>query len=705
MAAEIGLYSQLTVAVTMLLFSAFILFKTIKNRQKIPLLLVCFSTLIWSITIALETINPSITTSFSLFTESFRYGSWLLLLLSVTPSNRKEKTSVVPLAVSIIALLIFISYPEDNLTTEASLTTTPAIGQLKLLALITINILALGIIEQITRNSSEQERWKLKYILVAGGAIFTYDFCMYSDALMFQKTSDVFWLARGIINAIIAPILFIAIGRLGSRELSIHISRNVIFHSATVITASGYLLFMAATGYYVRYINESLGSLFLLIFVFGGALILATLLLSVKLRQYLKVLLNKHFFGLKHDYREQWQDFTHNLANSEGPVPLRVCQSISQLIQAGGALLWSKQNEQYSLIAHWHIPEPAVSEAEQNKDLRSLINFIEETQWVIDLEEYRESRSTYADLIIPEWILTIPKGWLILPLLYQSSVLGLVVLKRSDLSQDINWEDRDLLKLAGQQAAIHLSQYESENELIAARQFEAYHRLSTYVMHDLKNILAQQSLLVANAEKHRSNPEFVNDMLRTIENSVARMTRLLKQMKSGERNPTIEPVVISDALRDAINNRANTRPVPTLQLTPVKSELQGDKNQLITIFEHIIQNAQEATPKTGTVDIKLESTSSNTCIKISDSGSGMSPQFIKQRLFKPFDTTKGLAGMGIGVFESRQTIAAMGGTLEVESKEGLGSEFTITLPSYIVSTTDDDCASYNDSLSIDAARH
>ncbi len=705
MAAEIGLYSQLTVAVTMLLFSAFILFKTIKNRQKIPLLLVCFSTLIWSITIALETINPSITTSFSLFTESFRYGSWLLLLLSVTPSNRKEKTSVVPLAVSIIALLIFISYPEDNLSTEASLTTTPAIGQLKLLALITINILALGIIEQITRNSSEQERWKLKYILVAGGAIFTYDFCMYSDALMFQKTSDVFWLARGIINAIIAPILFIAIGRLGSRELSIHISRNVIFHSATVITASGYLLFMAATGYYVRYINESLGSLFLLIFVFGGALILATLLLSVKLRQYLKVLLNKHFFGLKHDYREQWQDFTHNLANSEGPVPLRVCQSISQLIQAGGALLWSKQNEQYSLIAHWHIPEPAVSEAEQNKDLRSLINFIEETQWVIDLEEYRESRSTYADLIIPEWILTIPKGWLILPLLYQSSVLGLVVLKRSDLSQDINWEDRDLLKLAGQQAAIHLSQYESENELIAARQFEAYHRLSTYVMHDLKNILAQQSLLVANAEKHRSNPEFVNDMLRTIENSVARMTRLLKQMKSGERNPTIEPVVISDALQDAINNRANTRPVPTLQLTPAKSELQGDKNQLITIFEHIIQNAQEATPKTGTVDIKLESTSSNTCIKISDSGSGMSPQFIKQRLFKPFDTTKGLAGMGIGVFESRQTIAAMGGTLEVESKEGLGSEFTITLPSYIVSTTDDDCASYNDSLSIDAARH
>lgn len=687
----------------MLLFSIFLMFKNIRNRQKIPLILICLSTSLWSSAIAFDTTEQS--TALILVAESLRYGSWIFLLLSVTSIRKIFQSNSVTLIASAFSLLAVIAFPETPQISEPEATPTPQLGQFKLLALISINILALGIIEQITRNSTEQERWKLKYILVVSGALFTYDFCMYSDALMFQNTSDVFWLARGIVNALIAPILFIGIGRLGSRELSIHIPSNVIFHSATVITAAGYLIFMAAAGYYVRYINESLGSLFLLIFIFGGALILTTLLLSAKLRQYFKVILNKHFFGLKHDYRKQWLDFTHNLANSEGEVPIRVCQSISQLLQASGSLLWRKESHQFSLIAHWHIPEPTISAEEQNNSLQPLIDFMEESQWVIDLEEYQESPSVYGTLEIPQWLLSISKCWLIVPLLYQNSVLGIVVLKRSDLSQEINWEDRDLLKLAGQQAAIYLSQYESENKLIEARQFEAYHRLSTYVMHDLKNILAQQSLIVSNAEKHKGNPEFVDDMIHTVENSVSRMTRLLKQMKSGDRNDVIEPVLISEALKLAIDNRNNILPIPCLKLGQSETELNGDKQQLVTIFEHMIQNAQEATADTGTVEVSMESSSKNTIVKITDSGSGMSSQFIKQRLFKPFDTTKGLAGMGIGVFESRQTISALGGVLEVKSTEGSGSEFTITLPSYIVSDRDFKNTTLNDDITVNTARN
>lgn len=687
MPAEIAIYSHLIVALTMLIFAIIVAFKNIKRRQRIPLLLVCISTFFWSLAIVLDNFEQS--TSLVLMMESIRYGSWVLLLLSVAPANRKTISNFAPLLTTILILLVSIAYPALHQEKDLNAIAPPVLGQLRLFAFVGINILALGIIEQITRNSSEQERWKLKYILVAAGAIFTYDFCMFSDALMFQKTSDEFWLARGVINALIPPILFLGIRRLGSRDLSIHISRNVIFHSATVITAASYLLLMAAAGYYVRYINESLGSLFLLIFIFGGIVILATLLLSVKLRQTLRVILNKHFFGLKHDYRKQWLDFTHNLANSEGQVPLRVCKSVAQLIQASGALLWTKQeNNQLSLIAHWHIPEPSITESEQTESLQPLVEFIEETHWVIDLEEFRQTPSIYGDLKIPDWMLSTPKSWLIIPFLYQDSVLGLIMLKRSGLSQEINWEDRDLLKLAGKQAAIQLAQYQSENDLIEARQFEAYHRLSTYVMHDLKNILAQQSLLVSNAEKHKSNPEFVDDMLRTIENSVNRMTRLLRQMKSGERNEVVKPTSITRALELAVSNRSNALPAPTFNLNTQEAQetqLNGDKEQLVTIFEHIIQNAQEATSDTGLVAVSINATENNTVIKISDSGAGMSQEFIRQRLFKPFDTTKGLAGMGIGVFESRQYIIALGGKLEVISKEDSGSEFTITLPSYIVS--------------------
>ncbi|MGH1373994.1 MAG: XrtA/PEP-CTERM system histidine kinase PrsK [Cellvibrionaceae bacterium] len=695
MPIEIGFLSHLFLAVTMLMMLLFIASKKIRTQQKIPLALVCLSTLLWSVVTAFDN-NKSFIVVIS---ESLRYASWFLLLLSVTIANGFSRSGLTPLLLSILILLSFTAYP-DNSSSKNILFTILDLGQIKLLALVGINIIALGIIEQITRNSNEQERWKLKYILVGAGAIFTYDFCMHSDALMFQETNELFKSSRGLINALITPILFIGINRLGSREFNIHISKNVVFHSATVITAACYLLLLAAAGYYVRYINESLGGLFLLIFIFGGALILATLLLSVKLRQYIKVVLNKHFFGLKHDYRKQWLDFTHNLANSEGQVPIRVCQSMSQLIGASGALLWKKQQNQLAPIAHWHIPEPNTGNREQDRSLQSLVRFMEETEWVIDLDEYRESRSVYGTLEIPKWILSISKCWLIVPLLYQNSVLGIVLLRRSDLSRDINWEDRDLLKLAGQQAAIHLSQYESERELVEARQFEAYHRLSTYVMHDLKNILAQQSLLVANAEKHKSNPDFVNDMLSTIANSVDRMTRLLKQMKSGERNDVIEPVLISDALGTAIKNLSNKKPTPNFNFAKSESAVDGDKAQLITIFEHMIQNAQDATPNSGSVNISVDSRSKSTVIKISDTGSGMSAEFLKHRLFKPFDTTKGLAGMGIGVFESRQTISALGGDLEVESKVGVGSEFTITLPSYIVSAKDNEQLSTSNSTQL-----
>lgn len=159
-------------------------------------------------------------------------------------------------------------------------------------------------------------------------------------------------------------------------------------------------------------------------------------------------------------------------------------------------------------------------------------------------------------------------------------------------------------------------------------------------------------------------------------------------MKSGERNEVIKPTSIVRALELAVDNRNNALPAPTFTFSTQETQLNGDKEQLVTIFEHIIQNAQEATSDNGLVTVSIKTSEDNTIIKISDSGTGMSQEFIKQRLFKPFDTTKGLAGMGIGVFESRQYIIALGGTIEVTSEEDCGSEFTITLPSYIVSNTE-----------------
>jgi putative PEP-CTERM system histidine kinase len=256
-----------------------------------------------------------------------------------------------------------------------------------------------------------------------------------------------------------------------------------------------------------------------------------------------------------------------------------------------------------------------------------------------------------------------------------------VLLTKPAVPQTMNWEDRDLLKVAGRQAASELAQYKYNQELVKARQFEAFNRLSAYVVHDLKNILAQQSLIVSNAEQHKHNPEFVEDVVGTVENSVNRMKRLMDQMRSGMRAVQSDNIEINELLQSVVERHSTREPRPQLTATEQKMTSPADPEQLATVFGHIIQNAQEACAENGTVEVVLESRDDGKAvISIRDNGVGMDEAFIRERLFQPFETTKGLTGMGVGAFESREYIRSLGGDIEVTSAPGVGSLFRITLP-------------------------
>ncbi|MCP4275881.1 MAG: PEP-CTERM system histidine kinase PrsK [Gammaproteobacteria bacterium] len=321
-------------------------------------------------------------------------------------------------------------------------------------------------------------------------------------------------------------------------------------------------------------------------------------------------------------------------------------------------------------------------ESINSSSLDPIVDFITETLWVIDIDEYYNRPDIYGDLTLPSWLESIPNAWLLIPLIFKTEVLGIVLTKRSDLQQSINWEDRDLLKMAGHQAASYLAQFQSDQQLIQARQFEAFNRLSAYVVHDLKNILAQQSLIVSNAERHKHNPEFIDDVISTIDNSVSRMTRLMEQMRSGIRGISLHSVELCELLSTVVTNRSNSgqTPVPTLNLPNQELFVDADREQLTTVFSHIIQNAQEATHRDGQVGVTLDCNVQQATVEVKDNGSGMDLEFIRERLFKPFDTTKGLTGMGIGVFESREFIRSIGGNISVDSTPGEGSTFCIGLP-------------------------
>jgi signal transduction histidine kinase len=98
------------------------------------------------------------------------------------------------------------------------------------------------------------------------------------------------------------------------------------------------------------------------------------------------------------------------------------------------------------------------------------------------------------------------------------------------------------------------------------------------------------------------------------------------------------------------------------------------------VLEHLVQNAQEATAAEGKVELRLGRQQELAVIEIEDSGCGMDTQFIRERLFKPFDTTKGNAGMGVGAYEAREFVLGAGGDIQVSSEPGVGTRFTVTLP-------------------------
>jgi putative PEP-CTERM system histidine kinase len=246
--------------------------------------------------------------------------------------------------------------------------------------------------------------------------------------------------------------------------------------------------------------------------------------------------------------------------------------------------------------------------------------------------------------------------------------------------RDLNWEDRDLLKLAGRQAASHLAQFQADQALVESRQFEAFNRLSAYVIHDLKNILAQLSLMVANAQKHKHNPAFIDDMVDTVTNTVSRMSKLMAQLRSDTGQTEQQEFELVDLLERVVVESKLREPIPELALVESKFTLTCDRERLHTVFGHLVQNAQEATEKGGHIIIRLLRNHGAAVVEIEDSGIGMDEHFIRHRLFKPFDSTKGLTGMGIGAFESRDFIRSLGGNISVQSTPGRGSIFRVCIP-------------------------
>lgn len=615
--------------------------------------------------------------------EAVRDLMWIAFfgLLLFGRETWREQAFLRPLALTSMACLLFVLIALVVELGDRATWAGPA-HSLALFGAMMFAVCGLVLVEQVYRKAPGSTRRDIKTLCYGVGAIFAYDFALYSEALLYGHVDHGLWDARGVVNAMVVPLIAVSAARNPKWSVDIHVSRSVVYHSTTFIGAGIYLMVMAAGGYYIRYLGGSWGGFAQTVFVSAAALFLTMLLLSERARSKVKVFISKHFYSFRYDYRGEWLGFTRALDMQDDSVSLseRVLRALADTVDCDGGALWVNDGGgTYVLRGSVEVACDDVLEDIAAND--PLIEFFERTEWVVDLNELVDEPTRYDGLAVPDYILKDRWAWLLIPLFHHGALLAVVAIKQSRSPHRVDWEDRDVIKTAGMQAATYLAQAESARALVDARQFEAFNQLSAFIIHDLKNLVSQLSMLVQNAKRHGDDPEFVADMIATVENSVGQMNALLQKLKSGWKTGDRSSLAgLAEIVREAAAMKAGQRPEPQLAILEDGLAVNVDRQRLKMVLSHIIQNAQDATPEDGEIHIDLRRERRYAVIEITDTGTGMDSAFIRDRLFRPFASTKGRGNMGIGVFEARQFLRQQDGDITVRSRLGEGSCFTLRIP-------------------------
>ncbi|MBL4899186.1 MAG: PEP-CTERM system histidine kinase PrsK [Colwellia sp.] len=546
------------------------------------------------------------------------------------------------------------------------------------LLFVLLNLTSLVVLEQLYRGANIEGRRSITPLVIALGSLFVFDFVLFAQATMVGGIEFNFWYSRGYLSALAVPLLLISLRRFKEGSVRIFVSRNVVFYSSMLMIAGLYLLLMAIAGYLINYFGGEWGQLASFGFFILGSIVLAVLLITETVRRQVKVFISKHFFANKYEYREEWLELIGQIetASAENYCQMSLQIMMSKVGATGGVMLKANGNNRFTIK---HSNGLQLDES-FDKDLILLEHFTKTQGWIIDINEYNEDPLLYPGLFIQ------PKIWhavgvnIMVPIFIGKNFYGFFIFSNSDEENKLNWEDRDLLFAIAKQLGNFISLNEANDKLAESKQFDAFNQMSAFLVHDLKNVQAQLALITSNATQHRDNPDFVDDVFETVESATERLAKVLAQLRNKQvAQSTSKRVDLGDIIEQVIAQRNVIKP----QVVIKKSKeclATIDDERFFSVINHLIQNAQEATSDDGWVDIAIDKQETRINIVVSDNGCGMSENFIKHRLFKPFDTTKGNAGMGIGVFEAKQFFESISGSLTVESVEGQGTKMIIDLP-------------------------
>jgi putative PEP-CTERM system histidine kinase len=614
----------------------------------------------------------------TLIVQGLRYAAWLVVLRALAPieSPRWLKRAGLGLC-ALVVLYASCGWIGDRFQ-AFSLPLDKVLGYAGLL----LAFAGLVATEQAMRNAPTAISRDLRLCAAGIGGQFAYDLFLYSQAQLLGALDGGAWALRGVVVGVLLVPLTIGVWRLPATAVRVFVSRHVVFYTSAFVAVGLYLCLMAIGGFYVREHGGSWGNALQVVFLCGAVAILVSLLLSESPLRRLRVFIATHFYRNKYDYRVEWLRFVQTLSSVEEPDIRRTAiRAVAQIFGSAGGLLVLRDDDTgaFTLQASWPETPTSAPETAALPPDDALPAFLQQRQWVIDLQEYSSHPERYGNLRLPRWLSPSGPWRVIAPLLIGNRLLGFLVLRSPPGPFTMTFEDRDLLKTVGRNVAVQLAQHQADVKLSESRQFDAYNRFAAFVMHDLKNSVAQLQLLVANAARHRHNPVFVDDAIGTIQNTAERMTRLIEQLQSRDVQGTARVIDLAAIAQSAVGRSQSRQPSVSLTSTPAELYVRADPDRLGSVIDHVIRNAQDATPAAGTVALALRTVGEQAHLHVIDAGAGMDDEFVRERLFRPFDSTKGSKGMGIGAYQVREYVRSLGGDIEVQSTPGKGTDFCIRL--------------------------
>ena len=609
------------------------------------------------------------------FAESARNLVWISLLYSLSAAS-EEREHGLKLVYAAVAGVIGLQLIGGTLLLFSP---SEAITETGLMLRFTTAAGALILVHNVYGQAAPASRSHIRFAMIGLSLIWFYDLNLYTSLYLGSGGAAHLLEWRGLVVALAAPLFALATRKQGTWR--VRLSRAATFQSLSLLAICAYFALMAILTTALRGTGVDWSSALMvgvLALMTVGAMVLIP---SARARGWIKVKLAKHLFEHRYDYRAEWLRFTETLGLAEPDAPPlgeRIVRAFADIVDApGGLLLVSDGGHGLSVAAacEWPGGAPAAEAFDQAGDFWSAM---EVGGHVVEFAALRGDRSTETDkaLAVPQWLFDEDRAWAAVPLLHHQRLVGLVVLAEPEFRRQLDWEDFDLLRTAGHQAASSLAEALGQEALSEAQRFEEFNRRFAFILHDIKNLVSQLSLLARNAERHADNPDFRADMVATLKSSVGKMNELLARLapQSSGRVQRIEAQPVSSIVAAAIASKRRDRDV-TLTGEAVAMV---DATALEQAVGHLLQNALDASSGEP-VTVRIGHENEQVAIAIADKGVGMDGDFVRNRLFQPFASTKP-GGFGIGAFEARSLIAAMGGRISVDSRPGQGTTFTILLP-------------------------